>query len=261
MSQYDRAIAPLYDHYASGLPGDVQFYSQEAQRSGSPVLELGCGTGRILFPIAKLGIDIVGLDSSSAMLTVAKDKLRTLPSEVQRHVEIVEGDMRDYSLGRQFNLVMAPYRAFLNLLTVEEQRKALSCIRKHLTDGGRLILDFFNPRYDVIAAECGPLGSALRKRGEFTHPDTGLRGLEWVSRHCDPEAQIVKIEHIYEVIDQNGRVVSKTYVPLTFRYIFRYEMLHLLELCGFRVEALYGDFQRGQFKYDGQQIWVACPDR
>ena len=52
-------------------------------------------------------------------------------------------------------------------------------------------------------------------------------------------------------------MVAKLCSPLTLRYVYRYEMRYLLELCGYKVEALYGDFQRGSFRYGGEQIWVA----
>ncbi len=58
-------------------------------------------------------------------------------------------------------------------------------------------------------------------------------------------------------MDADGRVVDKIYSPLTLRYVYRYEMRYLLELCGYKVEALYGDFQRGPYHHGGEQIWVA----
>ncbi len=68
MNVYHGADAIFYDSYLMGLPGDVAFYIEQARKAGSPVLELGCGTGRILIPVAEAGIDIVGLDNSPAML-------------------------------------------------------------------------------------------------------------------------------------------------------------------------------------------------
>jgi ubiquinone/menaquinone biosynthesis C-methylase UbiE len=100
MEEYDRLDADYYDYYSTGLEGDVEFYVAEAQKAGSPVLELGCGTGRITFPIAQAGVSIVGLDLSPSMLGVARRKLTALDLEVQSRVKLVAGDMRDFSLRR-----------------------------------------------------------------------------------------------------------------------------------------------------------------
>ena len=257
MEEYDRADARFYDYYSTGLPGDVRFYVEEARRAGSPVLELGCGTGRILIPIAQAGIDVVGLDCSPAMLAVARKKISELGEETRRRIELVESDMRTFWLGRRFKLVAIPYRAFLHLLTPDDQRRALERIREHLTDDGRLVLNIFDPRLDIIAGHFGPLGSALKKELEFFHPDTGNRVVVWDTRQYDPERQMIQQYWVFEELDRGGKVVAKTYVPLTLRYVYRYEMQYLLELCGYSVEALFGDFRRSPFRYGGEQVWVA----
>src|SRR5262245_13745570 len=99
MEEYDRLDAAFYDHYSLGVEGDVPFYVEEARKTGGPVLELGCGTGRILLPIAESGIPIVGLDRAPSMLTVLKQKLSQYSPTTQQRVELVEGDMRHLALG------------------------------------------------------------------------------------------------------------------------------------------------------------------
>ena len=163
MKEYTGPEADFYDSCFAGLEGDTQFYVEEAQKAGSPVLELGCGTGRILLPIAKAGITIVGLDRAPAMLAILRQKLTKLSPEVQGRVALVEGDMRDFEREERFPLVIIPYRAFLHLLTAKAQRQALTCIREHLTDDGRLIFNVFDPNLEVIAAHLGPLGAAQKK--------------------------------------------------------------------------------------------------
>lgn len=257
MEEYDRAYAAFYDYYATGLEGDVGFYVEEAQKAGSPALELGCGTGRILIPVAEAGVTIVGLDRAPSMLSIARQRISQLSAETRRRIELVEGNMRDLSLGRRFKLVMIPYRAFLHLLTPKDQRQALARIREHLSDDGRLVFNVFDPRLDIIAVHSGSLGNALEKQSEFVRPDTGCRVVVWDTRRYDPERQLVEADFIFEELDDEGKVISKTYSPLTLRYVYRYEMQYLLELCGYRVEALYGDFRRGPFRYGGEQIWIA----
>src|SRR5689334_5151366 len=101
MNKYDQVDAALYDYYTTGLIGDVEFYLKEAQKAGSPDLELGCGTGRILLPIAESGITVVGLDRAPDMISIAKQKLSRLSNKTQHHTELVEGDMRSFDLGQK----------------------------------------------------------------------------------------------------------------------------------------------------------------
>src|SRR5262245_15543552 len=215
MKEYDRLDAAFYDYYSLGLEGDVQFYIEEARKAGPPVLEIGCGTGRILLPIAESGVRIVGLDRAPSMLAVLRQKLAQYSVETQSRVELVEGDMRSFSLSQRFALVMIPYRAFLHLLTPRDQRQALECIRAHLTDDGRLVFNIFDPYLELIVAHLGSLGSALKKDSEFIHPDTGHRVIVWDTRQYDPEQQRLDQYFIFEELDDDGRMLAKTYSSLT----------------------------------------------
>ncbi len=125
-----------------------------ARRTGGPVLELGCGTGRVLIPIAESEIEIVGLDSSPQMLSVCREKLLNESKDVQSKVlDLVQGDMRAFELSRKFSLVTIPFRPFQHLLTVADQMSCLENIRKHLLAGGKLVLDIFNPSLLHLADE------------------------------------------------------------------------------------------------------------
>jgi ubiquinone/menaquinone biosynthesis C-methylase UbiE len=253
--------APFWDAYVAGFApeGEIQFFVEEAQQSGSPILEIGCGTGRTLIPVAESGMTIVGLDLSAAMLSKAREKISRLDMATQGRIELVEGDMRSFTLGRRFTLVTVTY-AFFFLTTPEDQRRALRCIREHLLDNGRLIFINPDPKLDVIAAHLGPLGTALKKFDEFADPDSGHPVVIWHRREYDLERQLSKTDYLYEEMDADGRVIGKTYKTLTARFTYRYEMQYLLELCGYRIEALHGDFKRGPFQPGGFQIWVARKD-
>lgn len=93
--------------------------------------------------------------------------------------------------------------------------------------------------------------------GEFTPAESGHRFVVWDTRQYDLERQVIEQYFIFEEVSEHGQVISKTYSPLTLRYVFRYEMQHWLALCGFEVEARYGDFERGPFRPGGEQVWVA----
>lgn len=256
MNEYDESSAALYDYYSTGLEGEAAFYVDEARRANGLVLELGCGTGRILIPMAEAGVAVVGLDLSPAMLAIARQKISRCDDEVRRRIEIVEGDMGDFSLGRRFDLITIPYRAFLHLPTPEDQRRALRCIREHLADDGRLVFNIFDPSLEIVAGHSGPLGSAVKRQSEFVHPASGHRVIVWDTRRYDLERQTIEQYYVFEELDDDGRVISKRYSRMTLRFAYRYEMQHLLELCGYRIDALYGDFHRGPFRHGGEQVWI-----
>src|SRR4029453_765753 len=133
-------VAELYDHVVPYRGRqDVAFFVDMAHHATAPVLELGCGTGRGRLPTARAGIEITGLDLSSAMLARCRNKLADEPEDVQARVQLVHGDMRQFDLGRFFGLVTVPFRAFLHLCTVAEQLACLHSIHRHLRPEGRLI--------------------------------------------------------------------------------------------------------------------------
>src|SRR5829696_4325661 len=110
------SIAELYDHVTLYRDrSDVPFFVEEAVASGGPVLEIGCGTGRVLIPTARAGATIVGLDFSEKMLGLCRAKLSREPADVQSRVRLVRGDMRDFSLGECFHLATIPFRPFQHL--------------------------------------------------------------------------------------------------------------------------------------------------
>jgi SAM-dependent methyltransferase len=255
MDSYYLHTADLYDLTSPGLAGDVAFYAEEAARGGGPVLELGCGTGRTLLPLARAGLTVVGLDLAEPMLAIARAKVAALEEAERARIALVAGDMRAFDLGRRFRTVTIPYRAFLHLLTVEDQMRALARVLAHLAPDGRLILNIFDPRLDLLVAD----GGVWREQGVFTHPVSGRRVLVAAARRHDATRQVITERRRFEEIDADGRVVETRHADLALRWVYRYEMEHLLARAGFAVEALHGDFQRGPFRSGGEQIWIARP--
>ncbi len=255
---YERAaVAELYDYVPPYVARqDVGFYVGMARESGGPVLELGSGTGRILIPTARAGTEIVGLDNSESMTSICAEKLRCEPAEVQSRAELVLGDMRDFDVGRTFNLVTVPFRVFLHLTTVEEQLSCLACIRSHLSEGGRLVLDLFNPYLEYLVDE-----QHLREQpaGEpFTMPDGRKVARSGRVASRDLFAQVQDVEIIYDITHLDGREERLVHA-FPFRYVFRFEAEHLLARSCFKVEHLYADFDKSPYgsQYPGELIFVA----
>jgi SAM-dependent methyltransferase len=254
----DALVAEFYDQVVPyRARADIAFFVEEAARSGGPVLELGCGTGRVLIPIARAGVDIVGLDGSPAMLARCRETLAFEPADVRNHVVgLIEGDMRRFRLGRRFRLATIPFRPFLHLLTVDDELACLRTIHEHLEPDGRLILDIFNPSFETWATDRFPVD--LPPEPSFALPDgrVVVRHTRMIGR--DPFTQVLDVELVYDVSTAAGdqhQVVHR----FGIRSIFRYEAEHLLARCGFEVEHLYADYDRSPFgsKYPGELIFVA----
>ena len=253
-SSYDE-WAEVYDSVYSYVTEDIPFYVDEARRSGGPVLELGCGTGRVAIPIAQAGVNIVGLDFSPAMLRVARGKAAGLTG-TGRPLTLVEGDMRDISLDQRFSLVIIPFRGFLALLTVDDQIQALDSIRRHLATDGRLIFSVFVPDLNMLLQE-GDVPYHLR---DVTDPETGKRLVLWHQSRYDNHNQIIDARMIAEELDETGVVIKRLYRDFQLRYAHRWEMEHLLAVSGYEVLELYGDFDRSPFdETSTEMVWVVRP--
>jgi len=243
-----------YDERTAGFPGEIDFYVGRARASGGPVLELASGTGRVSWPIARAGISIVGLDLSTTMLATAERKRAVEPREISARAEFVRGDMADFDLGRRFALVIVPFRAFQALLTPEEQRRSLLCIGRHLSPNGRLILDLFDPRLELLLPDRTlprPQPPSVR------HPVSGnMVVISVLERINDPVRQQLRERWRFSEVTPGGEVVREEEELLELRWTYRYEMRHLLELCGYVVEEELSDFLGGAATYGKEQIWI-----
>ncbi|MGB6960205.1 MAG: class I SAM-dependent methyltransferase [Candidatus Acidiferrum sp.] len=247
---YDGFIADYYDEspIVRGRTRDVAFYRNAVHEHGDPVLELGCGTGRITLALAEAGHRVTGLDISERMLERCTQKRANLPRETRERIHLVQGDMTRFDLGEKFRVVIIPFRPMQHLLEIDEQISCLESVRNHLQDGGRqfgkrsgrLILDVFQTDAERMH------DPAYQKEGavtEYTMPDgRRVRIAERVAAFHRAE-QRNDVEMIFYVTDAQGKE-ERLVFAWTLRYFFRYEVEHLLARCGFRVSAVYGDFDR-----------------
>jgi ubiquinone/menaquinone biosynthesis C-methylase UbiE len=242
---YARLVARHYDAINEVLRGgsqDVAFYRALAQASGGPVLELGCGTGRVLLPIARDGVACVGVDASRDMLDVFRAK-QPPPS-----LELVHATMETFDLGRRrFRLITVPFRAFSHLLDVPAQLAALANIRRHLAPGGRLALDVFDPRLDRIALREEPEALAARA----STPRGLVQRFDRVTR--DPARQVLtlRVRFVADAPEDCGEG------ELQLRWFYRYELEHLLARAGFKIEQVYGGFDHRPWSPGGETIVIA----
>jgi SAM-dependent methyltransferase len=250
-------VAEFYDYVVPyGNRSDVSFLSDLARRQGGAVLELGCGTGRVLIPTAREGLEIVGLDLSAMMLDICRKKLATETEDVRSRVLLVQGDMRSFDLGRTFSLITTPFRPFQHLTTVEDQMACLGSVHRHLDDDGVFVLDLFNPSLPILLQE--DFSKEWGDEPEFTMPD----GRRVVRKHRftkrDLHNQVSDCELIYYVKHPDGRKERLVH-DFQMRYLFRYEAEHLLARCGFEIEEVYADYDKSPFGSvdPGELIFVA----
>ena len=134
---------------------DARFYVDLAKKTGGPVLEVGCGTGRVLLPTARAGIEIHGLDNSRPMLDVLRENAARESADVQKRIALHTGDMRGFNLDRRFSLVTIPFRPMQHMYTVADQVSALKSAAAHVTDGGILAFDVFYPKFERLPLKIG----------------------------------------------------------------------------------------------------------
>jgi ubiquinone/menaquinone biosynthesis C-methylase UbiE len=250
-SEYDQ-WADMYDVVYSYVRSDIPFYVETVKRHGGPVLELGCGTGRVTVPIAEAGVEIVGMDISKSMLDVAKTNLAESSAE-NGIASLVYGDMSDFSLGQSFSAIIVPFRGFLSLLTTEEQTRSLDCISRHLSPGGHLVFDVFVPDLDMLVQE----EDILYHLRDVVDHRTGQRVVLWNRSRYDNHQQIIEVTVIGDVLSGLGDVERRFYRDFRIRYVHRWEMHHLLTTCGFEVLEVFGDFNKDAFdEFSTEMIWV-----
>ena len=233
--------------------GDADFYRRLAGETGGPVLDVGCGTGRVTAELAAAGHEVVGVDLSAPMLRLAERRRAALPPEVAGRITLREADMMTLDLGREFALVVAPGRVFQFMLTTEAQRSALGALRRHLRPDGRLVLQLFDPLLELVI----PAAAHRPRGGEVVHPVSGNRVTWEVSaRAPDPARQLIVEDWTVRELGSSGEVLRSNVERLTLRWSLRSEMRLLFELTGLDVVAEHGDFLGAPPAYGREQVWV-----
>lgn len=247
--------ADIYDQLYSWKTDDIQFYLEEAINSGGPVLELGCGTGRISIPIGDSDIEVYGLDSSDAMIEIARSKTAQL-GKTLNNIHWIKADMTDFSIDVKFALVIIPFRGFMSLLTIGEQRNCLDSIRQHLLPTGKLVFDMFVPDVELI----NDYEDTVFHYGDIYDSTGASKLVVWHQNKFDNFNQINNERSIIENVDKSGIVEWRRYMDFQVRYSHRFEMQYLLELAGFEIGALYGDFDGTYFgDTSTDMVWVVFP--
>ena len=228
------SIARFYDLEYGALQEDLAFFSSLAQRTGGPVLDVGTGTGRVALALARAGHTVVGLDSSPAMLALARRKVRGASA---RRIRLVQADMRGFHLEERFPLALETANTFGHLITRQDQEQALGCLRDHLVPGGVLALVFQNPYQWALDPPQNELVLGWEREG----PGPGERTAMTYAIQSDLGAQLRHVRLWYDVAAPDDSL--RRYAGgFTLRWFFRPELELLVERCGFRMEHWYGSY-------------------
>jgi ubiquinone/menaquinone biosynthesis C-methylase UbiE len=256
-SEFD-PVVKYYDlAFAAGATEDVAWISQEAQACGSPVLDLCCGTGRISLELARRGLQVTAVDSSSGMLGLFQQKLKNEPQIVRSRIDICEQHMENLHLDRQFRSVVC-CDAFFHNLTPEAERSCLRSVNRHLLPDGLILFNIHNnPNPEFLSWASSNEAQKQRKRGEYPLPrDMGILTVFETLAH-DPLNQRVDTTLHFTVTAIDGKVLEESESNWNARYLCKYEALYLLELCGFQVEAIYGGYCNEPVSLSSQLVFRA----
>ncbi|HSW62015.1 MAG TPA: class I SAM-dependent methyltransferase [Dissulfurispiraceae bacterium] len=225
--------------------------------STTPVLDLGCGTGRIAIALAQSGVSVVGVDISMGMLAKAQYKADGEGEHIRNRVTFVHADMRNYSLYSQYDFAYIGFRSFMLLLDVEGQIDALRNTVSHLTSGGRLVVSLFVPTIERLSAYGMSPRDEYRYFREFPHPNGVYKIIEYEKKWCDEYRQIGihKLRHVS--VDEQGNEVETVERSLLIRWTHRFEFQHLVRYCGYEVEGVFGDYRCSPLgSTSTEMIWV-----
>ena len=220
-----------------------------ARAARGPVLEYGVGNGRIALPMARHGVEVVGVDHSAPMVADLRARLSVEPEEVQRRLRVVRGDMRRVRLRRTFPLVVCTFNTVLHLYTRSDVEHFLARVREHLRPRGRFVVDMSVPSLPDLARDVGRPFHAPR----FRHPSSGdvVRNRERFD--YDPVRQVLFVAMEFEpVANPEGAWMT----PLAHRQFFPQEWAALLHYNGLRVVRVEGDFHGGPLtKESDVMVW------
>ena len=245
--------APFYDWENAQTLGrrDVAFWTRIASRAAGPVLELGCGTGRVTIPLARAGVEVVGVDRSAPMLERARKRVRSGArarggaAKGAPSLRLVRADIRTLPFGGgSFPTVIAPYGILQSLTRPRDLTAALDSVARVIAPGGTFGIDLVPdvPKWREYSNRV-----QLRGRSGGAH----LTLVESVRQ--DPKRRLTTFQQTF--LERRGARIEEHQFELTFRTLSVAEMSRQLERAGFRIDAVLGDY-RGRAWDNRAEVWI-----
>jgi SAM-dependent methyltransferase len=249
-------LARYYDIIHSSLTADREYILGLARNAGGPILELGCGTGRLLLPLARAGYAVTGVDSSPAMLARARMRLEQEQLNVQQAVVLVEADIKRLSLPREernFSLILLPYNTLLHFQS-DEIRQLLRSVSRYLDPTGRLFIDVVNPFIvDAVSNDPEP---ALER--EYIDQETGETIRQLSHSWLASTEQCLHTTWIFEIETGNERDTKRTTIDFDYWYQYPHQLELILQQSGYRVERMMGDYDESPFDEKSDRLLITA---
>ena len=247
-----------YDYEFKSRREDVKFYTERYLEADGWCVELGVGTGRIAVPAVRAGAKVIGIDLHEGMLKVAEERRQKLAKAKRGSLRLVQGDMRDFDLGEKFPLISLPFNALQHMYTNEDAKACLKTVHAHLKPGGLMILDVLMPDFEYLNRP-----AFARFQGvDFKHPTWGATYNYSEQSAYDHVRQLNQVWFYYDrvkpPIGVDCAAPEHHSIQLSHRYFFPQELSLLLEICGFHIVHLSGDFDGGPVVEGNESLIYLC---
>jgi SAM-dependent methyltransferase len=241
----------IYDHDFKWYKPDRSYYVNMVNNLGGPVLELGCGTGRLMYHWIKEGVECTGVDLGSEMVKRAKRKVSFLGKKKESLYNFKVADMKKVRLRKKYGVVVSAFNTMMHLYTYDDMSTFLKTVRLHMKKDGTFLFDILNPDFRWIMRDPNKRWARTR----FKHPKYDTFYYYSTNHYYDASSQVAYIYIYHEpAIEDDG----PTYMlRLAHRQYFPMEMKTLLDHHGFKIDALFGDFDGSELEtYSPSQVYI-----
>lgn len=250
--------APDYELEYKNKKEDLDFWIKLVKDlKVKSILELGVGTGRVLFPLVKaLNQQVkkaVGLEVDANLLAQTKKKLHRDYSEIEDKIELIKADMRSFVLKDRFDFIFIPFNTFSLIYKLEDHLVVLEVVKKHLKPRGYFAFEVYAPKLELLSR----LAKKERvTKKEFLDEAEGVRLIRVRKSRYYPASQVIDTEYRYRKYDSNDTLIDKYDTKFKLYKFFPTELSLLLKNAGFLIEYFWGDFQRNEFGDDSRRMIV-----
>lgn len=238
-------VADLYDSYVY-VDFDIPFFINETKEYHNEILELMCGTGRVSIPLLKVGRKLTCVDYSKEMLAIFKNKIK----DYNYLIDLIEMDITKLKLDKKFGMIILPFHSLSEILTSDEQQKALKCISDHLEKGGTFILTLQNPEIRLKKAD-----GKKQTLGEFTIDNNRKISLSLINQY-NSELGLVSGYQFFEIYDSENNLIEKRKLEINFKPIQLDQLKEMILKTDMQISKIYGDYTYSEFNIKESEFMI-----
>ena len=239
---YDEFTAAVYDQEYSVNKKEMLFYIDLANQMGDPILELGCGTGAILLPLADRGFSVVGVDSSKFMLNVLREKIEEMKNRKNLKITLVESRMEEFETRQQFKLIIIANNTFLHLNT-HAKVQLLKKLPHLLSPNGLIIIDIFSPQ-----AKGSLLSDLYYMRGYPVFYKDEMYLVNAYTKHRPKEQELIVMKEYIRVNEYGMTNENSFRTSFKLYYLFKEQFENLVMTAGkLKIKSIFGNYQKNVY--------------